>query len=284
MAGISSKAAGKLENKFKFSSKELQIQEFSDFSGLNLYDFHARQHDPQIGRFLQIDPMADSYFKFTPYNYVANNPINGIDPDGRDIIFLNASTGAKGAGHAAVIIGNPKDGWFYYSLNGTKEHGAYGESYMPDIGTPLGNGTDINQLVLEANNINKAHPQAYDRYVAIKTTPEEDRAMKLKAREVAASKTYSLIGNSCIDVCQAAYSTLATSRIGSAHGLIDQNALTQIEPNLWTKFLPNTINRVNFYISMFGGEEIKGRRNPVIVVHPLNEDVPDLDGQKNLKQ
>lgn len=120
--------------------------------------------------------------------------------------------------------------------------------------------------------------------MAIKTTHEEDRVMKVKAGEVAASKTYSLVGNSCIDVCKAAYSTLATSRKGSVHGLIDQNALTEIEPNLWTEFLPNSFNRVNFYISIFGGEKIKGRRNPVIVVHPLNEDVQDLKGQKNLKQ
>ncbi len=124
MAGISSKAAGKLENKNKFSFKELQSQEFSDYSGLDIYDFHARQHDHQIGRFIQIDPVADFYLKLTPYNYVANNPINDIDTNGKDIIFLNASTDAKGAGHAAVIIGNPTDGWFYYSLNGTEEHGA----------------------------------------------------------------------------------------------------------------------------------------------------------------
>jgi len=50
-------------------------------------------------------------------------------------------------------------------------------------------------LVVDANSANKSHPQKYDRYVATKTTPEEDRAMKVKAEQVAASKTYSLISN-----------------------------------------------------------------------------------------
>lgn len=84
MAGISSKAAGKLENKFKFGSKELQSSEFSDNSGLDLYDFSARNYDPQIGIFRQTDPHSFNYYSWSPYNYCANNPIILTDPTGKD--------------------------------------------------------------------------------------------------------------------------------------------------------------------------------------------------------
>lgn len=83
MAGISSKAAGSLTNKYKFGGKELQSNEFSDNNGLELYDFAARNYDPQIGRWWSNDPKADKSVWLSPYNYCLNNPIKFFDPDGQ---------------------------------------------------------------------------------------------------------------------------------------------------------------------------------------------------------
>jgi RHS repeat-associated protein len=85
MAGISSKALsfGSPENKRGYNGNELQNKEFSDGSGLDLYDFNARTYDQQIGRFIQIDPLfEDGQESINPYHFSFNNPVRFSDPDG----------------------------------------------------------------------------------------------------------------------------------------------------------------------------------------------------------
>jgi RHS repeat-associated protein len=69
-------------SKLLYNGKELQ-----DELGLNMYDYGARNYDPALGRWMNIDPHSENYFSISPYTSFVNNPISFIDPTGKDILF-----------------------------------------------------------------------------------------------------------------------------------------------------------------------------------------------------
>src|SRR5690606_39354879 len=63
--------------KYKFGGKE-----YSDDMDLNQYDFGTRNYDPALGRWMNIDPLAEIMRRHSPYNYAFNNPMFFMNPDG----------------------------------------------------------------------------------------------------------------------------------------------------------------------------------------------------------
>ncbi len=186
-------------NPFMFTGRRLDAE-----SGL--YYFRRRQFDPEMGRFLQRDSIGiwkDTVNLGNGYAYVGNNPVNRIDPLGRDVWVKSDS------GHADIYIANraadccPEDkdvsgccpitGYTYYS---------YGPSTggWDDI---LGALYCPGQLSSDIVNEISAENQASRNFIQIKTTCDTEDAMRAYAESIATTPgDYNPFTNSCVDFVQ----------------------------------------------------------------------------------
>ena len=86
-----------------YQDKEFQWNEFGAGAGMALYDFHARMYDPATATWSVPDP-AEQFSN--PYLAMGNNPMVGVDPDGRFVQFIIGGTlGAIAGAQYANSVG-----------------------------------------------------------------------------------------------------------------------------------------------------------------------------------
>ena len=88
MAGISARAVYNPVNK----NQLFQGQPLDDELGLNWYGFKYRNHDPQIGRFIEVDPLASDYTHNSPYAFSENHVTAHVELEGLEKSPINAQS------------------------------------------------------------------------------------------------------------------------------------------------------------------------------------------------
>ena len=66
-------------NRYSYNGKEEQVT-----GSVGLTDYGARFYDNTLPRWTTPDPLAEKYYSISPYAFCNNNPVNFVDPDGRD--------------------------------------------------------------------------------------------------------------------------------------------------------------------------------------------------------
>ncbi|MDX2304355.1 MAG: RHS repeat-associated core domain-containing protein [Microscillaceae bacterium] len=66
------------ENRFTYNAQSEKQKDLYDGKGY-FYETDYRGYDPQLGRFVQYEPLADMYSGISPYQFAFNNPISGND-------------------------------------------------------------------------------------------------------------------------------------------------------------------------------------------------------------
>ena len=115
---------------YRFNGKELDGE-------TRLFYYGARYYDPKTSNWLSVDPLKGNNPHLTPYNFVSNNPIMRIDPDGMDDGWVEGEGGEMtydpDVHSQQDLVDQGKSGTY---------KGEKGQGYNPETGNQVYYGED----------------------------------------------------------------------------------------------------------------------------------------------
>jgi RHS repeat-associated protein len=207
-------------DKFKYQGKERDQETGYDYFG-------GRYHDAALGRFMQIDPMAENYYFMNSYMSMGNNPLLLVDPDGRDIEMFYRKPESD-FGHIAIRIVDNETG----EVRATWSFGPSDDASLLSIFL----GKDVEGHQVEGTIEEYLEKNGYEALTGklITTREQDDKLVKVIEEEKAKKKKYNLYENNC--------STTAISIINTAGFNIEEgNILPSNAYNAYMKRLQKQI-------------------------------------------
>ena len=191
-------------NLYKYNGKEVQT-----VGGLGFTDYGARMYDDFTGRWFVPDPLAEKYAFMSPYMYCGGNPINVIDIDGRDAIYIAfpkyRANGIPFTGHAGVLLIDNKTGltkYYEYGRYNGSRIGKVRPVTIPNVvigkdGKPT--LKSLNRVLKQLSDISGDHGDIEGAYIISDKFKEmNDYAKnKMKENDDPKRKKYSIINNNC---------------------------------------------------------------------------------------
>ena len=118
------------------NSNKFQNQRLEDDLGLNVYDYKYREHDMQIGRFWQVDPLSEKYPYNSTYAFSENKVTNSIELEGLEAVNLSNGETAYGP-YSNSYINEFND---RYREGDASNFSSFQQSYSPPQIDFLGSG------------------------------------------------------------------------------------------------------------------------------------------------
>ena len=191
-------------NLYKYNGKEVQT-----IGNLGFTDYGARMYDDFTGRWFVPDPLAEKYAFMSPYMYCGGNPINVIDIDGRDAIYIAfpkyRANGIPFTGHAGVLLIDNKTGltkYYEYGRYNGSRIGRVRPVTIPNVvigkdGKPT--LKSLNKVLKQLSDISGDHGDIEGAYIISNKFKEMNDYAKNKMKENndPKRKKYSIINNNC---------------------------------------------------------------------------------------